>query len=95
MSKRPTPGPWHLETLNLNDNQYEYVIRGRMGQYVTSLGAANDPQTWYDAHLIKAAPKLYDACAEFVRKVECGEARSTRSYEQMKAAMADAQGKTP
>ncbi len=30
------------------------------------------------------APQLYDACKEFVRKVECGEARSKRSYGQMK-----------
>lgn len=30
---------------------------------------------------------LLDACVEFVRKVENGEARSKRSYEQMKAAI--------
>ncbi len=30
------------------------------------------------------APQLYDACKEFVRKVECGEARSKKSYKQMK-----------
>jgi hypothetical protein len=40
-----------------------------------------------DAKLITAAKDLYDACAEFVRKVECGEARSKRSYAQMKAAI--------
>lgn len=45
------------------------------------------------AHLIRSAPALYRACAEFVRKVECGEARSTRSYRQMKAALAEADGK--
>lgn len=28
-----------------------------------------------------------EACREFVRKVECGEARSSRSYKQMKAAL--------
>jgi len=33
------------------------------------------------------ASQLYDACKEFVRKVECGEARSTRSYKQMKEAL--------
>jgi hypothetical protein len=27
---------------------------------------------------------LYDACVEFVRKCECGEARSRRSYREMK-----------
>jgi len=30
---------------------------------------------------------LYDACMEFVRKCECGEARSKRSYKQMKHAL--------
>jgi hypothetical protein len=44
--------------------------------------------------LIAAAPDLYDACAEFVRKVECGEAKSTRSYRQMKDALAKARGET-
>ena len=33
------------------------------------------------------AHALYEACREFVRKVECGEARSKRSYKQMKQAL--------
>ena len=45
-----------------------------------------------DARLIAAAPDLLAACQEFVRKVECGEAKSTRSYEQMKAAISRATG---
>lgn len=49
-----------------------------------------------DARLIAAAPELLAACQEFVRKVECGEARSRRSYfmsfKQMKAAIAKAKG---
>ena len=32
--------------------------------------------------------ELLAACREFVRKVECGLARSVRSYRQMKAAIA-------
>lgn len=43
-----------------------------------------------DRNLITAAPELLAACKEFVRKVECGEARSRRSYAQMKAAIAKA-----
>lgn len=39
-----------------------------------------------NAHLIAAAPDLLAACLEFIRKVDAGEAKSTRSYEQMKAA---------
>lgn len=46
-----------------------------------------------DARLIAAAPDLLAACQEFVRKCECGEAQSTRSYRQMKAAIAKAEGK--
>ena len=47
-----------------------------------------------NAHLIAAAPDLYEACKEFVRKVDCGEARSKRSYKQMKEALAKAEGKS-
>lgn len=46
-----------------------------------------------NAHLIAAAPDLLAACKEFVRKCECGEARSTRSYIQMKAAILKAEGR--
>ena len=44
------------------------------------------------ARLFAAAPELYAACEEFVRKVDSGEARSTRSYEQMEKALAKARG---
>lgn len=36
----------------------------------------------------QAAKLLYEACKEFVRKCDCGEARSVRSYAQMKEAIA-------
>ena len=39
-----------------------------------------------------AAPDLLAACKEFVRKVDAGEAKSRRSYAQMKAAIAKAEG---
>lgn len=45
-----------------------------------------------NAHLIAAAPELLAACQEFVRKCECGEARSVRSYKQMKEAIDKALG---
>jgi hypothetical protein len=38
-----------------------------------------------------AAPDLLEACKEFVRKVDIGAARSTHSYNQMKAAIAKAE----
>ena len=37
--------------------------------------------------------ELLAACREFVRKCECGEARSKRSYAQMKEAIANATSK--
>jgi hypothetical protein len=40
-----------------------------------------------NAMLIAAAPELLSACQEFFRKVECGEAKSKRSYIQMKEAI--------
>ena len=40
-----------------------------------------------NAKLISAAPELFAACAEFVRKCDVGEARSKHSYAQMKAAI--------
>jgi hypothetical protein len=44
-----------------------------------------------NARLIAAAPELLEACKEFVRKVECGQARSKRSYAQMKYAIKKAE----
>lgn len=43
------------------------------------------------AALMSAAPELYLACKEFIRKVESGEASSVRSYAQMKAAVEKAE----
>lgn len=40
-----------------------------------------------DARLIAAAPDLLAACQEFCRKVDAGEAKSNRSYQQMSAAI--------
>ena len=40
----------------------------------------------------KAAKALMAACQEFVRKCECGEARSVRSYAQMEYAISLAKG---
>ena len=46
----------------------------------------------YPRNLQEAALDLYEACKEFVRKVESKQARSVRSYAQMKAAIAKADG---
>ena len=55
---------------------------------------ADEAQFSADMERIRAAaPDLLAACKEFVRKCECGEARSKRSYAQMKAAIAKAKGR--
>ncbi len=75
-----TPGPWGSQ-----DNPV--LVRGcnflSHAHYETELGRAN-------ARLIAAAPDLLAACVEFVRKVDAGEARSTKSAAQMRAAIAKA-----
>jgi hypothetical protein len=43
-------------------------------------------------NLHEAALDLYEACKEFVAKVESNQARSGRSYMRMKAAIAKADG---
>ena len=44
------------------------------------------------SELLRQRDELLAACKEFVRKVECGEARSVRSYAQMKAAIKNTDG---
>jgi len=46
----------------------------------------------YPPNLQEAALDLYEACKAFVAKVESEQARSVRSYAQMKAAIAKADG---
>ena len=52
----------------------------------------DDQKAKSNADLVSAAPDLLSACLEFVRKVECGQARSTKSYAQMKTAINKALG---
>lgn len=51
-----------------------------------------DEEAIGNAKLFAAAQYLLAACEEFVRKCECGEARSKRSYAQMKDAINKAKG---
>lgn len=45
-----------------------------------------------NAHLIAAAPEMYEAMQEFVDRVECGEVRSVKTYSKFKAILAKARG---
>lgn len=88
-----TPGLWRW----VDDDDYPQTrLLGDGDSRVLSIylshGGGSMPSD-ADECLIAAAPDLLAACVEFVRKCECGEARSTRSYAQMKAAIAKAEGK--
>lgn len=71
-------------------------VAGR-GYVETDLGAhmrymRSAPELLERYHAVLAInADLLAACKEFVRKCECGEARSVRSYAQMKAAIAKAE----
>lgn len=76
-----TPGPW-----SLSPNETYVRAKGRHGWNIATI-EVQPPYTEANAKLIAAAPDLFAACKEFVRKVEAGEAKSSKSYEQMKAAI--------
>ena len=70
------------------------AIEGELGPMICMVSDLSSVNEWdmTNARLIAAAPKLLAACEEFVRKCECGEARSKRSYAQMKEAITKAKG---
>ena len=99
MSKH-TPGPWEYvrETEYMGGYPCNVSHKVKVGQELLTVGCHGygwgepEKEIEANAHLVAAAPELYEACKEFVRKCECGEARSHRIYAQMKAALAKAEG---
>lgn len=80
------PLVWAKETEN------DYASVGRVCQWgaftvATISNEVPDGEGDEYAAIFAASFDLYDACAEFVRKVEAGEAKSTKSYKQMKDAI--------
>lgn len=99
---RPATAPLHAR-LPWAWNEYGTTLMAG-AESVLDIGGGYDGQ-WggkrpsdADAEFIVRAANAHDdllaACKEFVRKCECGEARSRRSYAQMKAAIAKAEGVT-
>lgn len=87
-----TPGPW---TRGYGNYVYVGNRPSEHGPLVATCYPLNGSleeleQAFANAQLIAAAPALLAACEEFVRKCEAGEARSTHSYAQMKAAIVQA-----
>lgn len=86
-------GEWRLRRLEDGDDKLEGVVYAIDAPDWLELALVNvhtDAQDEGEANarLLVAAPKLLAACREFVRKCESGEARSIRSYAQMKEAIA-------
>ncbi len=97
MSKH-TPGPWQACHDGKCKCGYVFGDGGRVF-VAKAIGRGDGVDPWpieeiqrANARLIAAAPELLEACEEFVRKCECGEAKSKHSYKQMKAALAKARG---
>lgn len=99
-----TPGPWsarlrHGQSIRIGDTDFDgdvWQIDAPDWMYMAAVATScgtNDEGSEANARLIAAAPELLAACREFVRKVEAGAARSTRSYQQMTAAIAKAEGR--
>ncbi len=83
-------GPWTVQPpRTFADVGWDIIIRSANNDPICSVGLAGymKKKAMANARLIAAAPELMAACQEFVRKVDAGEAKSTRSYEQMKAAL--------
>lgn len=70
-----------------NEGTYSQVISNTILPNTDEEYEAQKEEILANATLMSAAPDLLAACIEFVRKVEVGEAKSTRSYKQMKAAI--------
>ena len=96
-----TPGPWKLVTGNSAREFNEISIRPTVNPFPEGgflpfpIASVRYPTYEFgiaNARLIAAAPDLLEAAIEFVRKVDCGEGRSTKSYAQFKAAIAKATG---
>lgn len=81
-----TPGPWHWLGGNAIWDSTNHLVSTTV-VYKEDLKGYDESKCVQNAKLIAAAPDLYAACKEFVRKVEAGEAKTTTSYEQMKAAI--------
>lgn len=84
-----TPGPWLIEP---TDTSKAIVTDDCVICEMAVWAYEHQKEIEANTLLIAAAPDLLDVCVEFVRKVECGEAKSTRSYAKMKAAIEKATG---
>lgn len=78
-----TKGPWTY-------NQGSGTVSAICGPTRRVVARYVDPN---NAHLIAAAPEMYEAIAEFVARCEAGEIRSRKTYAKFKAILAKAEGR--
>ena len=102
------PGPWEYVASTEHHGPYvegphggticDFYTMSKPTDLSVRNGGESKPLNFFgdladgNARLTAAAPALLEACEEFVRKVEAGEARSKCSYAQMKSAIALAKG---
>lgn len=89
MKTKRTLGPWIVNGSSVVANfptDTKCVAEVNLISVVNGKKAPHSEQIG-NLYLIAAAPDLLEACEEFCRKVESGQARSIKSYAQMKAAI--------
>jgi len=98
---KPTPGPYRVDGdfVRTLDHKERSRIKREEGREIPVQIICKTAEVFMsrgereaNARLLAASWELLEACKEFVRKVDCGEARSVKSYAQMKAAIAKAEG---
>ena len=81
-----SPTPWRINDHASVLDRYSAIISGQYGPY-----------DWHNAHLIAAAPKLYEACYEMLRYYYEQNTNTTvfnTALELMKQAVAEAAGES-
>lgn len=86
MSASFTPGPWAAIPM-VTDADNAFYIEGNRDAHnyvkdIATVGPCLSPQTKANAHLIAAAPDLYEACAAMVRLSQMGLEESLREPEE-------------
>ena len=105
MASKFTKGPWVAgwgdgltgpRMANMTGWDALFPVHVMDGEYGTPVVALSMKDTSHiaNANLIAAAPDMYEAMSEFVRRVDAGEVRSIKTYNSFKAILAKADGET-
>lgn len=88
--KKPkfTPGPWYIKPAQHMNGALCHCVCYGDDEIICETETDDMPNSL----LIASAPEMYDAMAEFVRRVDAGEVRSKRTYARFKAILAKING---